>query len=372
MKMTFRWFGSDDDSVKLEDIVQIPGTRGIVGGIFDIPVGEVWPIERIRDLKDEIAQQGLELEVIESVNIHEDIKLGLPSRDKYIKNYQETIRNLSKIGIKVVCYNFMPVFDWTRSDLAKELPDGSTVLAYESAKISGKDPKKIVQEIEENSNGFSLPGWEPERLKTIELLFEQYSSVTEEDLFDNLGYFLERVIPVAEECGVTMAIHPDDPPWSVFGLPRIVTNKKNLERIIQLVDSPANCLTLCSGSLGANPKNDIPEIFRYFSSLNKVPFAHIRNIKHEANGDFHETSHRSQDGSLDLSEIVRALHETGFDGYVRPDHGRMIWGEKARPGYGLHDRALGIMYILGIWDTLTSQKKQEVEEDEYKTLKSKQ
>lgn len=364
MKMTFRWFGSDDDSVKLAEIAQIPGTEGIAGAIFDIPVGEVWPLERIEQLKDEITAYPLVLEVIESVNIHEDIKLGLPTRDKYIENYKQTIRNLGKAGIKVICYNFMPVFDWTRSALAKELPDGSTVLAYEKKKIEGKDPQQMVEDIAANANGYSMPGWEPERLSTIQQLLEQYADVTEEDLFDHLQYFLEAVIPVAEECGIRMAIHPDDPPWSVFGLPRIVTNQENLERIIGLVDSPANGLTLCSGSLGANRRNDLPAMFRHFSSLDRVPFAHLRNIKHEANGDFAESSHRSSDGSLDMYEIIRALHETGFTGYVRPDHGRMIWGEQARPGYGLYDRALGIMYIFGIWDSLESRKQQQSQQSE--------
>ncbi|WP_096439645.1 mannonate dehydratase [Alteribacter populi] len=356
MKISFRWFGKNDDSVALREIKQIPGMDSIVGGLFDIPVGGVWPEDRVIELHNEVKSSGLKLDVIESVNIHEDIKLGLPTRDHYILNYQETIRNLSKIGIKVICYNFMPVFDWTRSSLAKELSDGSTVLAYDREKIEKEDPQQIVEQIERSSNGFSLPGWEPERLKTIKELFKMYEDITEEDLFNNLKYFLEKVIPVAEECDIKMAIHPDDPPWQVFGLPRIVTNKENLERIVKLVDSSSNGLTLCSGSLGANPNNDIPDIFRYFSEMGKVPFAHVRNIKHYENGDFEESSHRSSDGSLDIYGIIKALHDTKFDGYLRPDHGRMIWGEQARPGYGLYDRALGIMYILGIWDSLEHEK----------------
>ncbi|GGE25698.1 mannonate dehydratase [Pullulanibacillus camelliae] len=352
MKMTFRWFGSDDDSVTLEQIKQIPGVNGIVGALFDIPVGEVWPLERIMALKKEIQEKGLSLEVIESVNVHEDIKLGLPTRDRYIANYIETMRNLSTVGVKVICYNFMPVFDWTRSDLAKPLPDGSTALAYEKSKIETIDPIVLVNRMEGASEGFSMPGWEPERLKTIKHLFELYKDVTEEDLFDHLQYFLEKIIPVAEACDIKMAIHPDDPPWSVFGLPRIVTNKANLERITKLVDSPYNGLTICTGSLGANPKNDLVDIMRTFSERNRVPFAHIRNIKIYENGDFEETAHRSEEGSQDIYGIVKALHDTNFSGYVRPDHGRKIWGEVARPGYGLYDRALGAMYLLGLWDSL--------------------
>lgn len=359
VKVNFRWFGHENDSVSLEHIKQIPGIDGIVGALFDIPVGEVWPIENILELKKEITSRGLNLDVIESVNIHEDIKLGLPTRDLYIRNYQETIRNLAKVGVKVICYNFMPVFDWTRTDLAKELPDGSTVLAYSKEQIENSQPDLLVDQMENDSNGFSLPGWEPERLSQLKSLFSLYSQVSEEDLFDNLHYFLEQIIPVAEEENIRMALHPDDPPWRVFGLPRIVTNKENLERIVNMVDSPANSLTICSGSLGANPDNNIPEILRFFLKRDRVPFVHIRNVKIYENGDFEESSHRSSDGSINLYEIVKALHDYDFKGYFRPDHGRMIWGEVARPGYGLYDRAMGIMYILGIWDSLEQRSENE-------------
>ncbi|ARP42890.1 MULTISPECIES: mannonate dehydratase [Geobacillus] len=357
MKMTFRWFGKDYDTVSLAHIRQIPGVEGIVGALYHIPVGEVWPLEDILELKRQVNKNGFHLEVIESVNVHEDIKLGLPSRERYIENYKQTIRNLSKAGVKVICYNFMPIFDWTRSDLAKRRPDGSTVLAYEKQKVEQIDPEEMIRRIENGANGFLLPGWEPERLKTIKPLFALYKGVTEDDLLDHLRYFLEQIVPVAEECGIQMAIHPDDPPWSVFGLPRIVTNKENLKKIINMVNSPANGLTLCSGSLGANPDNDIPDIFRYFLRMGRVPFVHVRNIEIHTNGDFEETSHRSCDGSLNICEIVKVLHESDFQGYIRPDHGRMIWGEQARPGYGLYDRALGIMYLLGIWDSLENEKR---------------
>lgn len=352
MKITFRWFGKADDSVTLEEIRQIPGMDGIVSALYDIPVGEEWPLDRIMALKKEINDYGLKFEVVESVNVHEDIKLGLPSRDRYIENYKETIRNLARAGIKVICYNFMPVFDWIRTDLAKNLPDGSNAMFFEKAKIENLSAEEMIENMEKGSKGFSLPGWEAERLEDIKKLFAQYKDVTEEDLFANLKYFLEKIIPVAEENGIKMAIHPDDPPWSVFGLPRIVTNKENLERIINLVDSPSNGITLCSGSLGASPDNDVVEIFRHFVRKGRVPFVHVRNIKIYENGDFIETSHRVADGSLDIVGIIKVLHEEGFNGYLRPDHGRMIWGEEARPGYGLYDRALGIMYMLGIWDTL--------------------
>ncbi len=357
MKITFRWFGEKDDSVKLEQIKQIPGVTGVVGALYDIPVGEVWPMDKILALKDTVEKAGLELEVIESVNIHEDIKLGLPSRDRYIENYKKCIRNLGKAGVKVICYNFMPVFDWMRSELAHKLSDGSEALFYDHKVVKDIDPVKLVEDMATNSNGFILPGWEPERLAELKDTLEKYKSVDEEKLFENLKYFLENIIPVCEETDVKMAIHPDDPPWSLFGLPRIVTSRENLDRLVKLVDSPYNGLTLCSGSLGANPANNIPEIIRHFGSMGRIHFGHVRNIKFTGDKVFHETSHLSSDGSLDLFEIMKAYHDIEFKGYIRPDHGRMIWGEKARPGYGLYDRALGIAYINGLWEAMTKQKK---------------
>ncbi|HEY9062712.1 MAG TPA: mannonate dehydratase [Pseudobacteroides sp.] len=357
MKMTFRWFGESHDSIKLEHVRQIPGITGVVGALFDIPVGDVWPMENILQLKKTVEDAGLELEVIESVNIHEDIKLGLPTRDIFIDNYKHTIRNLGKAGVKVICYNFMPVFDWLRSELAFKLPDGSEVLYYDNNIIKDVDPIKLVEDMETNSNGFSLPGWEPYRLKELKETFDKYKHVDEDKLFSNLQYFLENIIPVCEEVDVKMAIHPDDPPWPLFGLPRIVTGKKNLERLVKLADSPYNGLTLCSGSLGANPENNIPELIRHFGSMGRIYFGHVRNIKFISERTFHETSHLSSDGSFDMFEIMKAYHDIGFEGYIRPDHGRMIWGEKARPGYGLYDRALGIAYLNGIWESLNKMQK---------------
>jgi mannonate dehydratase len=354
MNMTFRWFGEQDDPIPLRYVRQIPNVKGIVGALYDVDVGEAWPEDKIARLKHVVNEAGLALEVIESVNIHEDIKLGVATRDRYIENYIATIRRLGAAGVKVICYNFMPVFDWFRTDLARPLPDGSNALFYEAAVVNALDPKAIVAKIAQESKGFVLPGWEPKRLARLESLFEQYQGVNAERLFDNLGYFLRAVVPVCEQVGIRMAIHPDDPPWPIFGLPRIVHGQKNLDRILDLVDSPANGLTLCSGSLGADPNNDIPALVRRYAG--RIPFAHIRNIKHLGNGDFTESSHFSSDGSLDLYEIVKAYHDTGFDGYVRPDHGRMIWDEKGRAGYGLYDRALGIAYLNGLWEAVAKGK----------------
>jgi mannonate dehydratase len=229
------------------------------------------------------------------------------------------------------------------------MEDGSTALFFEKSRIDGIDPQELVRKIAGNPE-LTMPGWEPERLARLSELFEAYKNVTEEDLWSNLKYFLEQVVPVAAKYDIKMAIHPDDPPFSVFGLPRVITNRDNIRRFLKLVDSPANGICFCTGSLGANPDNDLPAMIREFAP--RIPFAHIRNVRVYDNGDFIETSHRARDGSVDIVEVVKAYHESGFTGYVRPDHGRHIWDEQCRPGYGLYDRALGIMYLWGIWDSL--------------------
>lgn len=347
MRMVFRWFGEGNDTVSLDQIRQIPGVEGIVWALHDVPVGEEWPMERIQEIRKQAEVYGLHLDVVESVNVHEDIKLGLPSRDHYIANYIRTIEKLAEVGVKVICYNFMPVFDWVRTDLHKASGDGSTALFFEKARIDGINPMELVRSIHDNS-ALTMPGWEPERLTHLSSLFEAYRNVTEEDLWNNLEYFLSAVIPAAEQCGIRMAIHPDDPPWPIFGLPRIITSQDNLRRFLSLYNSPANSITLCSGSLGANPDNDIIDMIHEFH--HRIPFTHIRNVRVFDNGDFIETSHRTQDGSVDIAGIVKAYNDNGFSGYCRPDHGRHIWGEECRPGYGLYDRALGIMYLWGVWD----------------------
>ena len=340
MKMSFRWYG-DSDPVSLAYIRQIPGVENIVSAVYDVPVGEVWPIESIEKLKAKIEAHGLKFEVVESVPVHEDIKLGKPARDRLIANYCQTLRNLAPCGIRVVCYNFMPVFDWTRTTLDMELPDGSKTLGFDVATVNRIDP----------AEGIRLPGWDasyrPEELKA---LLAEYARIDEEKLWGHLEYFLHRVIPVAREVGIKMAIHPDDPPRPIFGLPRIVKNREDLARLLAIEDTPENGLTLCSGSLGASCQNDIAAMVREFAGRGRIHFAHLRNVKNDPSGDFHETGHRSADGSLDMAEIVRAYYEAGFDGYARPDHGRMIWGETGKPGYGLYDRALGAVYLNGLWE----------------------
>ena len=349
MRMVFRWFGQGNDRIPLDHIRQIPGVEGVVWALHDVPVGEEWPMEKILEVKKQTEVYGLNIDVVESVNVHEDIKLGLPTRDKYIENYQKTIEKLAKVGAKIICYNFMPIFDWTRTDLYKKAPDGSTALFFERGLVENMDPHEMVSKILADPT-LTMPGWEAERLKHLSSLFEAYKDVTEENLWTNLTYFLGKIIPCAEQNGIKMAIHPDDPPWSIFGLPRIITNRDNIRRFLDIVDSPYNGVTLCSGSLGANLGNNVPALIREFAD--RIPFAHIRNVRVYKNGNFMETSHRTGDGSVDMYDVVKAYHENGFTGYARPDHGRHIWDEKCRPGYGLYDRALGVMYIWGIWDSL--------------------
>jgi mannonate dehydratase len=355
MRMTLRWFGKKFDSVKLEQIRQIPGVTGVITTLYDIPAGEVWPMEKILAIKEEVEAAGLKIEGIESVNIHDSIKIGSPDREQYISNYIATLENLGKAGINLICYNFMPVFDWTRSDLAKMREDGSTVLSYDQELIDKIDPERMFEQIDSNSNGFVMPGWEPERLARVKELFEAYKEVDNQKLFDNLVYFLNKIRPVCEKYSIMMAIHPDDPAWPVFNLPRIINNKENILKMLKAVDAKFNGLTLCTGSLGSNPKNDICDVIR--SAEGRIHFAHVRNLIHHAPGKFDEAAHLSTDGSMDMYEIMKAFHDIGFDGPVRPDHGRAIWGEIAMPGYGLYDRALGATYLNGLIEAIEKSSK---------------
>ncbi len=354
MKMALRWFGEAYDTVKLWQIKQIPGVKGIITTLYGAKPGEVWEAEPIRRILAMAEDAGLSVLGIESVNIHDEIKVGGPKRDHCIENYIRTIAMLGQQGIRMICYNFMPVFDWIRSDLAKPRPDGSTVMAYDQRVIDGIDPEKIFASMEKGANGNLLPGWEPERMEKVKELFTLYRPINAETLFQNLVYFLKAILPVCNRYDVNMAIHMDDPAWSVFGLPRIVTGKQAILRLMEAVPDPHNGVTLCTGSLGTNPDNDIPDIIR--SLKGRIHFAHVRNTRHIAPGVFEEAAHYAADGSLDMVDIMRALVSIGFDGPIRPDHGRAIWGEVSMPGYGLYDRALGSQYLLGLYDALLQEK----------------
>ena len=236
------------------------------------------------------------------------------------------------------------------------MPDGSSTLAFIKKNIPD-DPQEIIDTVAHGSGDFTLPGWEPERLAQVKGLFEAYRDIDEDKLRENLVYFLEAIMPTCEECDVKMAIHPDDPPYSMFGLPRIIKNREDLDWLCRTVDTPYNGITLCCGSIAEEPGNDVYSILSEFTQRGRIHFVHMRNIKYiapenSANKDFYEAPHPSECGSLDMYRMMKALHDNGFEGYIRPDHGRMIWGETGRPGYGLYDRALGIAYINGMWEAL--------------------
>jgi len=352
--MTFRWFGPTDP-IRLAYIRQIPGVTGVVSAIYDTPVGDAWPRASVEKLAEQVDAADLSLAVVESIPIHEDIKLGRPSRDRLVDAWCESVAAVGAIGVPVVCYNFMPVFDWMRSSLAMRLPDGSTALAFDDGELAQFDLSQGTRD---------LPGWAAAYdAAELRSLVDAYRQVPAEQLWENLGYFLERVVPAAESAGVRLAIHPDDPPWSIFGLPRIVTSGAALERLVKLVDRPANGVTVCTGSLGADPNNDIPAIIRQLGGMGggvdgggggggRIHFMHCRNVKRTGERRFHETPHPSAFGSVDMLEVMRALRDVGYTGPTRPDHGRMIWGETGRPGYGLFDRALGAMYLQGLWEAV--------------------
>lgn len=350
MEMTLRWYGTGFDTVTLKEIRQIPGVTGVITTLYDTKPGEVWSRQRIRALKQEVEAAGLRISGIESVNVHDAIKTGAADRDAYIGRYIETLENLGQEDIHLVCYNFMPVFDWTRTELARLRPDGSTVLAYTQEAVDSLDPETMFSSIAGDMNGAVLPGWEPERMARVKELFAMYRDVDEERLFENLRYFLEQIMPVCRKYDIRMAIHPDDPAWSVFGLPRIMTNKENVLRIMDMVDDPHNGVAFCTGSFGTSRANDLPDMIRALKG--RIHFAHVRNLKFNSPTDFEEAAHLSSDGSFDMYQIMKALYDTGFSGPIRPDHGRMIWGEEAMPGYGLYDRALGAAYLNGLWEAI--------------------
>ena len=339
MKMTFRWYG-EKDSIPLNYIKQIPNMSGIVTAVYDTPVGEVWSEQTINRLKTLCNSNSLEMEVIESVPVHEDIKTGSGKRDYYIENYCENIRLLAKTGVKCICYNFMPVFDWVRTNLKTENADGSNSLSYSHEELLKLDPKNL-----------SLPGWDESYSKEeLNNLLETYKSISREKLFENLVYFLKKVISICEENDINMAIHADDPPWDLFGLPRIISNEKDLDKLFEAVPSIRNGLTFCTGSFGAGRFNDLPKMAEKYTKQRRVHFVHLRNIKFIGDSSFAESAHPSKCGSLDMYAIVKALVKNGFKGYVRPDHGRNIWGESGKPGYGLYDRALGATYLTGLFE----------------------
>lgn len=348
MELTLRWFGPKDP-IPLEHLRQVPGVAGVVSALHDVPPGVAWTTEAVAAHRDRIEAAGLRWLVAESIPVPESVKLGTADAAAGLEAFARSLEAVGAAGVPVVCYNFMPAFDWVRTELAQRLADGSTTLAYRRADLARAEAALA-------SGG--LPGWmTPPTLGELAALRAAYARIDGERLWDHLAAFLEALVPVAEAAGVRLAIHPDDPPWPVFGLPRIVTSAEALLRVTELVRSPNNATTLCTGSLGASPREAVrlPETVHRLGD--RIAFVHLRNVAHDAvhpdgTTDFHETAH--PDGAVDLPAVVRALAESGFAGPFRPDHGRAIWHEvgapSLRPGYGLCDRALGAAYLRGLWD----------------------
>lgn len=385
LKKTFRWFGPEF-GVTLDEIKQI-GAEGVVAACQEVPLGDVWPVETIASLKNEIASNGLEWSVVESVNIHTSIKYGHPERDTYIANYIQTLKNLAENGIYNVCYNFMQLIDWTRTDLDYILPSGGSALHFspiaaaafdiyilkrEGAKESYTDAifekaKNYFEALSEEGRKklessilAGMPG--SRKLIALDQFRKNHATVLEiskEKLQENLSYFLNAIIPEAEKIGVKMAIHPDDPPFSVFGVPRIVSNYEEIKFLLDCCPSPSNGLTFCSGSLGASAENDLVKIVEDFG--NKIHFIHLRNVARNEDGSFYEAEHLG--GSVPIDKVMKAIvkeqkrrHEDGNEIVsipMRPDHGHVLLDDKKRQddfysGYSLIGRALGLAQLSGL------------------------
>ncbi len=338
MHMTMRWFGPADP-VPLWKLRQVPNLTGIVSALHDLAPGLPWPLEAVAARRAQVEAAGLKLSVIESIPVHEDIKLGHARRGERIGAFIASLEAVAAAGVPVVCYNFMPVFDWTRTNLTSPMPDGSTTLIFRQADVDpapGDEPPP-------------LPGWAeaytPEALRALRAA---YANVSADQLREHLAYFLRAVVPEAARLGVKLAVHPDDPPWPVLGLPRVVSTADDLEFVLQAAPNDHNGLTFCTGSLGARADNDLPSLAKRFAS--HIHFVHARNVLRRGEHDFDEVAHISDHGSVRLAQTVSLLARLRPGVPIRPDHGRMIWGETGRPGYGLYDRALGATYLQGLID----------------------
>ena len=385
LKKTFRWFGPSF-GVSLGDIKQV-GVAGIVAACQEVPLGDVWSVETIASLKQDIENHSLEWSVVESVNIHTSIKYGLPDRDVYIANYIETLKNLAANDIKVVCYNFMQLIDWTRTNLDYQLSNGASALkfdpkaaaafdlfilkrknasetyALELVKLATEYYHGLSDQEKENLKNSILAGMPGSRkLISMEEFKRNHAIVLEiskSQLQENLAYFLRAVIPEAEKLGVKMAIHPDDPPFSVFGVPRIASNYEELNFILNACPSSSNGLTFCSGSLGASKDNDLVKIIEDFGS--SIHFLHLRNVQWNEDGSFYEADHLN--GSLPMERVMKAIileqkkREDANEGIVgipmRPDHGHVLLDDKKRQsefysGYSMVGRAIGLAQLIGL------------------------
>lgn len=387
MEKTWRWFGPSDP-IKLNELRQI-GVEGIVTSLYDIPAGELWPEDRVGRLRGMIEDSGLRWSVVESLPVAETIKYGGADRDEVIDRYRGSLAALGRQGIRTVCYNFMPVIDWVRTDLRHALPDGSTTLYFDYAKLAyfdirileregaekdypdtvlermekfaatatRADRRELVDTIIVKTQGFicgNISEGESAPVRRFKALMEPYRGVGREQLLSNLGYFLDAVLPVCREYDINMCIHPDDPPMQVFGLPRIAGSAGDIRKILAVADDFHNGLTFCAGSLSAGAHNDVEAMAREFAP--RTHFVHLRSCNLLPGGDFIEAPHTS--GRVNLPELIRIFERQGRNLPMRVDHGREMLGDADKgynPGYSFHGRMLAFAQVEGMMAALESE-----------------